>query len=267
MGGSCPLVASGAVPAPTRRPLRLLATVAVSLVIAVGCQVQVATTVRVAGDGTGTVTQAVGFDGAALARVGDLSEQLRVDDLRVAGWTVDDPAEEGELTWVRAHHDFADPAEANALLAQLSGPDGPFRGLTVTRDDGLLATTTAVAGTLDLSAGTAMFGDPQLTETLGGDPSGGLLARIEAEEGRPANEMVQVALTVELPDANRTVDDTLGAAPQPVDASSRDSHVVSFVEMVALAAIVVFTALVVGLRFRVRRQRRKRMMRSNLPRR
>ena len=68
---------------------------------------------------------------------------------------------------MRAHHDFADADEANQVLAQLSGPDGPYEGLVITRTAGLLSTTTELKGTMDLSAGVAMFGDPQLTETLG----------------------------------------------------------------------------------------------------
>ena len=201
-----PLVASGAVPARIRRPLRLVSAILVVVVVAAGCQVQVATTVQVERDGSGTVTQAVGFDGAALARVGDLVQQLHVDDLEAAGWTVDDPVTEGDTTWVRAHHAFADPDEANALLAQLSGPDGPYEDLVVTRTSGLFSTTDrAHRHHGPERRRVAMFGDPQLTETLGGDGSGAWSPEIEAEEGRPVDEMVDVRSPSTCPGADETV--------------------------------------------------------------
>ena len=241
---------------------------AVALVaVLAGCRVQVATTLTVEEDGSGTLTQAVGFDDAALARVGDLSQQLRVDDLRQAGWTVDDPVREGDTTWVRAHHGFDDADEANLLLAQLSGPDGPYRDMVVTRTSNLLSTTTEVAGTVDLSAGVAMFGDPQLVEVLGPDATAGLVPRIEAEEGRPAEEMVEVTFTAELPGATEAVGGPLGSPAQPIDVSSSENHLLPLFGRLVLTLLVVLTVLVVALRMRVRRLRRRRMMRSNLPRR
>jgi hypothetical protein len=79
--------------------------------------------------------------------------------------------------------------------------------------------------------------------------------------------MVDVALTVDLPHADQAVEGRLGAAPQPVDVSSRQGHLLSLLGKLLLAVLVAFTALVVGLRLRVRHRRRKRMMRSSLPRR
>jgi hypothetical protein len=247
--------------------MRLLALCVVVVLVAAACQVQVATTVTVDTDGSGTVTQAVGFDAAALARVGDLDQQLRVDDLEAAGWTVDEPVTEDGTTWVRAHHDFADADEANAVLAQLSGPDGPYRDMVVTRTSGLLSTTTELTGTLDLSAGVAMFGDPQLAETMGPDGSVGLVAQVEAAEGRSVGEMVDVGMTVDLPGVDETVEGALGSAPVPIDVSSSESHLFSLAWKIFVVVLVLLTVAVVALRVRVRRRRTRRMMRSNLPRR
>lgn len=250
-------------PARTRRPLRLVALLALVVVVATGCRVQLVTTVQVEGDGSGTVTQAVGFDDAALARVGDLSQQLQVADLEQAGWAVDDPVKEGDTTWVRARRGFADADEANAVLAQLSGPDGPYKDLYVTRRAGLLSTTTEVTGTLDLSGGLGIFGDPQLTESLGGDPSGGLVGRIEAEEGRPAADMVDVTLSVDLPHSDESIQGHPGDAPQTLDVSSSESHLLSVAFKALILLLVVLTLAVIVLRLRVRRRRLKRMMRSS----
>jgi hypothetical protein len=249
-----------------RRPLRVLAALVVVLVAA-GCRVQVATTVQIDGDGSGTITQAVGFDSAALARVGDLDQQLRVEDLEASGWTVDEPRVEGDTTWVRAHQDFDDPDQANVLLAQLSGPRGPYEGLVVTRTSGPLSTTTEFSGTMDLRAGVAMFGDDQLAATLGGDGSGGLVAQIEAAEGRPVGEMVEVSLAAELPGTDETVSGPLGSPAQAIDVSSSQSHVVPLLGKLFIAVLVILTIAMVALRIRVRRRRRRRMMRSRLPRR
>jgi hypothetical protein len=255
------------VPARLRRPLRLVAALVVVVLAVAGCQVQMATTVLVEADGSGTVTQAVGFDAAALARVGDLDQQLRVADLEAAGWTVDEPVVEGGTTWVRAHQAFDDPDEANVLLAQLSGPKGPYQELVVTRTSGLLSTTTEFSGTMDLSAGVAMFGDDQLAATLGGDGSGGLIGQIEAAEGRPAGEMVEVSLAVDLPGADESVSGTLGSPAQQIDVSSSESHLFSLIWKLFVVVLVLLTIVVVALRIRVRRRRTKRMMRSRLPRR
>jgi hypothetical protein len=250
-----------------RRPLRVLTALVVVVLVAAGCRVQVATTVQIDPDGSGTITQAVGFDDAALARVGDLDQQLRVDDLEAAGWTVDEPVVEGDTTWVRAHQDFDDADEANVLLAQLSGPQGPYEGLVVTRTSGLLSTTTEFSGTMDLSAGVAMFGDDQLAAALGGDGSGGLVAQIEAAEGRPVGEMVEVSLAVDLPGADETVSGPLGSPAQTIDVSSSENHLFSLLWKVFVAVLVILTIAVVALRIRVRRRRTRRMMRSRLPRR
>ena len=108
---------------------------------------------------------------------------------------------------------------------------------------------------------------PRLAQTLGGDGSGGLVAKIEAEEGRPVGEMVDVSMTVDLPGADETVSGALGLGPQPIDVSSSENHLFSLAWKLLVAGLVVLTAVVVGLRIRARRLRTKRMMRSRLPRR
>jgi hypothetical protein len=153
------------------------------------------------------------------------------------------------------------------VLAQLSGPQGPYQDLAVTRTSSAFSTTTKVTGTMDLSAGVAMFGDPQLTQTLGGDGSGGLVAKIQTEEGRPVGDMVDVSMTVQLPGADQSVSGALGSGAQPIKVSSSESHLFSLLWKLVVAVLVIGTAVVVGLRLRARRLRTKRMMRSRLPRR
>ena len=189
-----------------RRPLRALLFFVLVLLVATGCRIQIETQVEVGLDGSGVITQGIGFDDAALKRVGDPSRALRADDLVKAGWEVDPTTREGDLTWIRVHHSFATPEEGTALLAQLSGPDGPYRDLLIQRTDGFFSTSVKVTGEVDTTAGLSMFGDQQLTAALGGDASGGLLAKIQAEENAPPESMVDLALVVTAGGTTKTYD-------------------------------------------------------------
>ena len=65
--------------------------------------------------------------GTAAAQVPDLDGELRVDDLRAAGWTVHGPRKvRGGGVRVVARRPFGTPAEAARAVAQLTGPSGPF---------------------------------------------------------------------------------------------------------------------------------------------
>ena len=116
-------------------------------------------------DGSGQVRAAIGLDGEALAQLGDPAKELRLDDLRQAGWTVTGPAKENDgLTWVRLAHGFASPAEANRITAQLGQP---FQQVTLRRQRSFLKTMTTLTGTIDLTKGLAAFSDPALQQALG----------------------------------------------------------------------------------------------------
>ena len=78
-------------PAHLRRRLASVLLVGVVLVLS-GCHVKLQVDTRVDPDGSGVVTVAVGLDADAVSKVGDLRSQLRVDDLKAAGWTVVGPA-------------------------------------------------------------------------------------------------------------------------------------------------------------------------------
>jgi hypothetical protein len=161
-------VGVGTVPAVARGQRARLVLVALAAAwLGTGCQVTLAAGVTVGRDGKGTVTAGVGLDAEALQQVGDLAAVLRVDDLRQAGWSVSGPRKESDgLTWMRASKPFADAAEATAALAQLSGPDGPFRDLRLTRTRGFLRTTTSFTGAIDLGNGLAGLSDPDLGAKL-----------------------------------------------------------------------------------------------------
>lgn len=247
-----------------RRPLRVLALLAVVVVVATGCRVQLETTVDIGLDGKGTITQGIGFDDAALKRVGDPALALRAQDLVDAGWVVDPVVEEGDLTWVRVHHDFTTPEQANALMAQLSGPDGPYRDLEVIRTSGPLSDSVRFSGVMDTSAGLAMFGDKALSDALGGDASGGLLSRIEKEEGRPPAEMVELDMRVDVGGTTRTWTASLGdPGQQTMKVSGSRSKLLEVVGTAFVVLLVVGTIAVIALRVRARRRRTRRIMRPS----
>lgn len=240
----------------------MLALLALLLVVAAGCRVQLETTVDIGLDGRGTVTQGIGFDDAALKRVGDPARALRSQDLVDAGWVVDPVVKEGDLTWVRVHHEFTTPEQANELMAQLSGPDGPYRDLEVIRTTGPLSDSVRFSGVLDTNAGLAMFGDAALSEALGGDASGGLLARIEKEEGRPAAEMVDIDLTVTTGGVSRTWTASFGEpSVQQLKVSDSRWKILDLLGRILLVVLVVMSVAVIALRIRVRRRARRRLMR------
>ena len=247
----------------SRRLLRTLAFLALIVIVAAGCRVQIETKVDVGLDGKGVITQGIGFDDAALKRVGDPARALRAEDLVQAGWVVDASTREGDLTWIRVHHSFSTPEEGTALLAQLSGPDGPYRDMLITRSDGLLSTSVKVTGQIDTTAGLAMFGDEKLATTLGGDASGGLLARIEAEEKAPPASMVDLALVVTAGGSTKNYSASfVDTDTQKVKVSSSKDKFLQILETLLVLFLVAFTAVVIGLRIRKRRLRTRRLMHS-----
>ncbi|WP_208027607.1 hypothetical protein [Rhabdothermincola sediminis] len=231
------------------RPGLVHAAVLALVVALTGCRMQVAVDIAVDDAGSGTVTVGIGLDDDALARVGDLRRQLRVDDLQHTGWEISEPQEEPDgLTWVRARKAFDDPAGATAVLSELTGPDGAFRGFTVGEEAGVLGTTYRVEGTVDLTAGPEAFSDAELAAALGGDPYGGTLAAIEREEGQRVADMVEFRVNVALPNASTksyvaSFDDE---HPTSIDASSTvnsKAAVLLVWTLVAAAGLVALVAL------------------------
>ncbi|HEV3400609.1 MAG TPA: hypothetical protein VG078_02215 [Acidimicrobiales bacterium] len=160
---------------------------------------------------------------------------------------------------MRASRSFSGADEANAVLSQLSGPDGPFRDVRLTHSRSLLRTTTRLTGVVDLAAGAAAFADPDLSGRVG-DTLPLDLNRLRDELGADADQELQVALEADLPGSVRA------NAPQeggravwrpalgqqvPVEASSEAVALVPLVPVVAGLLLLV----VVGAAFLVWRRR------------
>jgi hypothetical protein len=161
------------------------------------------------------------------------------------------------------HQSFDTPDEGTALLAQLSGPDGPYRDMLITRSDGFFSTSVNVTGQIDTTADLAMFGDQQLATALGGDASGGLLAKIEAEEKAPPASMVDLNLVVNAGSSTKTYNASFtDSDTQMVKVSSSRGKLLQILETLFVLTLVGLTATVIGLRYRKRRLRTRRLMHS-----
>lgn len=236
---------------PARRPRSAAALVALVVLLLSGCQLQVRVDTRVDGSGRGTVTVAVGLDDDAVARLGDVRTELRTEDLTAAGWSVTGPTREADgLTWVRAEKPVTGVDDLNRTLAEVAGADGPLRGFGITTIDTEDATVHRLNGTVDLTKGLAPYSDPELAAALDGDPFGGQLAKIEAEEGRKIADMVQVTVTAQVGDgAVQTYRPTLAdtriveveatqVVPKPPNAQSIVVYVVIGTGLVVVVALM-----------------------------
>lgn len=176
------------------------AVVALVALVASACQLRVNLVVDVEGDGSGVVRVAVGVDEQTAKQVPNLAGQLRVSDLRQAGWTVTGPALERDgFTWVRASKPFARAEEAGAVLAEVSGPDGPFQGFALRRDRSVLRDRFSFDGTVDLTARLDALADDDLRKALGEDSVADVLGELDDRIDRLRDEAVQVQVAVLLP--------------------------------------------------------------------
>jgi hypothetical protein len=245
------------------RTLVMAALLGAAMTLLVGCRLSVVVTVDVAGDGTGAVEVLVGFDEAALARLGDPATALAVEDLTDAGWQLEIPAPgpagaAADTTWVRARHTFAGSTELAATLAEVGGPDGPFRGTSLTVDEDLRSITTRLTGVVDLSEGLAPYTDAALDATTGGEPFGGLVETIEAEQGMPVADLVEVRVTWVLDGESRTLTPTLGDPAEQVVLTREVTRPWWWVAPTVGGAVVV-VALVAGTWWGLRRRASRRL--------
>lgn len=245
---------------------RLLLLIALLGWATTACQVTLAAGVDVERDGSGRVTAGLGLDADAVKEVGDPATALRVDDLRQAGWQVDGPRQEDDgLTWIRASKPFADPEQAGVILAELSGPDGPFRDFRIVRTESLLRSRTTFSGTVDLSGGLTGLSDPDLATALGDVDLGLDLEGLQGRFGEALARTVTVQVTAGLPgevttnaparEGGRALWTPELGQTVTMEAASEAFRVDPVVPAAAGAVVVVLAVLLVAV---VRRRRRRR---------
>ena len=243
--------------------LRLLLLSVVLVVFAAACQVHAEVGIDVAEDGSGTVVVSVTLDREATGRLGNPATALRLEDLRQAGWKVDEPAEvDGGGLRLVGRRDFASADQLGAVLDEIGGVDGIFRGTELTVSDGFSATTYDFATTVELSGSVEQFSDAALAAALDGLPLARSAEELEAE-GATDSEAATLDVVVDLPGGtpvtNGEQDD--GAAQWAFSASggeavseqltststSSGAPMWLFVGVGVLAALGAIAALVVGL--------------------
>jgi hypothetical protein len=195
----------------TTRRLSVWLAALVLLLAGTGCQAVLRTEADLHADGSGVVRAGLGLDADALAQLGDPAKELRLDDLRQAGWSVSGPDKEKDgLTWVRLSKGFATPDQGSEVAAQLSGPDGPFKAFRFTHGRSFLKTKTSFSGVVDLSNGLAGLSDPALQQALGNFSPGLDLAGLRQRFGADLDKDVQVQVVARLPGRSRTWQPKLG---------------------------------------------------------
>jgi len=188
----------------------LIAATAVLLLSA--CRVELATTVNVAENGSGTITVVTTADADAVRAAPELADSLALDDVKAAGWevTVQNPTADGGIA-VTLTRPFSNTDEANVFLSQLSGESGPLRALSLTRSGGMNDTTYVFTGTGGLPSGLAGFADDDALAALGGAP----FADAIAAQGTTLGDALSVSLRLTMPG---TVTETNGeTAPRASD--------------------------------------------------
>jgi hypothetical protein len=252
-----------------RRRAPLLVALVLAVVALAGCEVRTEVGIDVHEDGSGTVQIGLGLDDDALDRVPGIADELRIDDLRQAGWTVTGPAREADgLTWFRVTKPFGTAEEAGRILDEVAGTDGPFRSFRITRERSFARTRFGFTGDVDFAAGLESYSDPALTDALDGQPLGEAVADIERRIGASIDRVFTFRIAVRLPgdvSSNAPTKAGNGAVWQPrlsepgpvhLEASSTTTRW-STILLTALAVAAAVAAVAI-LAWRPARRRRRR---------
>ncbi len=247
------------------RPLRVFLRTLIVVALGLGassCQAVTRVTVAERAAGDGTVSVSLALDKGAAARFTDLARQLRLDDLRRAGWAVTGPiaGPDGAET-LTVSRPFRDAAGARALLAQVSGPAGPLSGLRIEHHRSPFTTRSGIQGNIDLRAGADVFAAPRLAQQLGVPSVQQALASLH--QAGAADPGLRLELATDLPGRTKVWSAALGQT-LAVSASTRELNTVNIalaaVAALCLAALagVGLHRLGLGLGFEGRRGRRRR---------
>jgi hypothetical protein len=135
------------------------------------CRVDTDVSTVVNPDGSGTVTVQVTADAEVVVAEPNLAKELQVDDLVQSGWQVTGPVPTADngLT-VQLKHPFKNLAEANEILASLSGPDGPILEPMLAAKGSRGEVHWTFVGSLDFSKGLNAIADQDLITAVGQTP-------------------------------------------------------------------------------------------------
>ena len=145
--------------------------VALTGLLLASCRVDTDIALHVNGNGSGSVSVTVTADADVYKAAPSLKTDVRNDDLTAAGWKTTGPTEtkDGGLT-VSFSHDFRNPAQATALLAQVNDVRGPLKNLVLSRTGKNSDSTFTLKGSLEVNGGLQAFADDAAIKLLGNGP-------------------------------------------------------------------------------------------------
>lgn len=238
--------------------LRTILGLLVLTVMGTACTVDLSVDVAMNADGSGTVTVTATADPDVVAQAPNLADDLQLDDVKAAGWSVQGPTPTpgGGLQLVLAHP-FATPAEGTAILAGLNGPSGPLNAITLTRTRSKRTTTFSLSGTLQIVGALDAFSDADLFAALGGTPYSAQIAAAGAQPGQAVTVHFQASLPGKVQNSTATAGSASAPAglswTVPIDATAVDVATVSTLEdaenvwasPLATGAMIAFIAWIV----------------------
>ena len=176
----------------------MLLLVAGLAVFASACRVDTAVEVEVEDEGSGLVTVVFTADADAVARVPELAEGLRLDDVRAAGWAVDGPISRGDGgTEVRAVKEFESASQLPVLLAELAGDDVIFSEVVLEQTRSFAKSAYEFGAVVNPTPPVEAFSDGALAAIFDGQPFGRPLEDLIAEAGRPQDSLgLQFSVTL-----------------------------------------------------------------------
>ena len=200
--------------ADVHRPLLALACV----LILTSCRVDVAVDVDMAQNGSGRVMVTVDADAAVVTQAPGLADDVRLGDVRAAGWSTDGavatPSGGLQLVLTRS---FDTPEQGTAILATLNGPSGPLQAIALTRSATDTSITTGLSGSLRVDGGLDAFADPDLLAVVGATP----WAENITEAGLTTDRAVSITFRATLP--GEVVTTTAeGRSPAALDGAALD---------------------------------------------
>jgi hypothetical protein len=165
-----------------------------------GCRSDVTVSVNADKNGAGFVNVEAVLDKDAAAVFVNRSPSIVIEDLKSAGWTIGGPTDDGSGGLrVFADHPFANPDQANQLLKSLTGSNGPFSQLKLSRSSVYITSNVKLEGAVDLSKGLSAFGDDQLRALTGSTSNTGIDdAEIERQAKVPVAEAFHLAVKADL---------------------------------------------------------------------
>ena len=160
------------------------------------CRVDQSISLNVKPNGSGTVTVVVTADKAIVDKAPSLSQDIRTDDLKKAGWEVTGPTKTktGGLT-ITLSHAFNTPTEATAIINQVSEERGPLHDMLLTRSGKDTNSTWTLAGRLEVTGGLNSFIDDAGLQLLDVSP----YASEVSEAGLDLGDAVGITFSASLP--------------------------------------------------------------------